>query len=1145
MKRLLSIVTFAILFTCYSVASAQQRSDVMKELLSAPAPTPRTAGVATETATEPAPKVFDKAPPDDAPIEDLFQYWTPRRNDSGKNGPSDIVRQRLLDATLDNLEGLSTLLPLFRSSESYAEKIKQALDNSSDKPELEHSRKEIRKWLVFNSKYFLGELLSLANKVKDRTDYGSVENAEVLTALAKLDWSRAEPLLQTLSNTGQQRTSTLALRLLYEHSVDEKDATAELKFRTRLQSIAADKNFPGHARDTAIEALSMKEWSGRDDWYLSLITDESVISLHDGSYGFSPLGTVFNSDPDKWIPVMTKLVTGKDRAAQQAAASCLARYAIASPRRDAILPVLRWLTEPDWIPISGTERAWFMQKMADLDVPESIPGLIWIVENDEWNRQWAGRTLAHYKDARAIPALKKALAQSNDNERPMILEGLLASGGLTEIEQLNALEAYATKLTTASGREEVTSYRSRETLPLPVSIGLYLATMNNPPDTVVRAVLTRAGNLKKTNEAVSKSLLEIAHRWQGRQIDVDLIKRIGANTADANTIITALERRTALRESVPAELSSLLAASGEPQGIGAILLENNEMAAAILSSSDPAAQIGVLAAARLTQTPLPINLVGPLLKSKNALLATAAERYLLAEDSKEAQTLLREHHPNEAFITGWRENIELMGGDNFDQFGKGEDQLRAELLKPDGPVEIFAMLANNDHNSQVLRIYPDKAVYTFYEDATRYRERVVPKAELAVFRDFLSNNRVADLGPQIGPCHHNCWISEFVMLSRETGRRLFSHVAFDGPAMVIHANLERLGSGEGASTHYNFGKEIKGLEVLYADPRLEVKDVWQRGDEIRIFVEREETEDEKDKLRAAEASDDDVDITTTKYRQRELERLNARLSWRTLKDKDAGSITTAPEGYSKYDATRFPLDDGDAASRRNDEQVQLLDANTILLARNFDGLWKQTAGAKAVRISGEDGAYALPIVTPDGKWAVLAKTDNDWSKPNYLVRVNLETETEYRIKLEPADQFDPIRFLPLHGKILLRRAKDGPDDWSSANPVGPETPEYYLLDPKTGESQLVSGEFAPLRQDGKRFLQPADVPGEYWAAIPDHDKNQTRIGRYNLKDFSFKPVLTVPQISFDSMSMWVDEKQGKLYVVYKSQLLRLPLKSTP
>lgn len=78
-----------------------------------------------------------------------------------------------------------------------------------------------------------------------------------------------------------------------------------------------------------------------------------------------------------------------------------------------------------------------------------------------------------------------------------------------------------------------------------------------------------------------------------------------------------------------------------------------------------------------------------------------------------------------------------------------------------------------------------------------------------------------------------------------------------------------------------------------------------------------------------------------------------------------------------------------------------------------------------------------------------------------------------------------------------------------------------------------------------RFLQSTGEPDQYWAAIPNETKNQTVVGRYNLKDFSFKPVPTVPQISFDSMSMCVDEKEGKLYLVYKSQVLRLPLKNTP
>jgi hypothetical protein len=73
------------------------------------------------------------------------------------------------------------------------------------------------------------------------------------------------------------------------------------------------------------------------------------------------------------------------------------------------------------------------------------------------------------------------------------------------------------------------------------------------------------------------------------------------------------------------------------------------------------------------------------------------------------------------------------------------------------------------------------------------------------------------------------------------------------------------------------------------------------------------------------------------------------------------------------------------------------------------------------------------------------------------------------------------------------------------------------------------------------FLQATEKHDEFWAAVSDEKKNQTQIGRYSVKDFSFKPVMTVPQLIFASMSMWVDAEQKKVYVVYKSQLLRLPL----
>ena len=1135
MSRLIYISALAILLACGLNISAQERAgsdEVLKQLLSAPAPTPRN-GETTEKKERPE-NFFDKdnPPPDDAPLEDLFDYWKGRSEKFYKGGPSNTVKQRLLDAYVDDLEKLVSLLPLFTSSETFVEKIKQAFDKAESESASTHLRGEIKKWLVFNSKYFPGELLSLANKTKDDGPNGYIKNDTALAALAKVHWSTAKPLLESLVNSGQQRTSILAFTLLYRHSVEEKETTAELEFRSQLQSIASNRSVLGRARDEAIKVLSQTDWSGRDEWYLSLFSDESLINVQDGNQLFSPLNRLFERDPDKWIPVMTRLVAGKDPVPRQAAASCLARYAPKSPRRDAILPILPWLTDQKWIPISALDRLGFIHTMGEVDIPESVPSLIWIVEDNNFSGRYAARALARYKDPRAIPALKKALAESEEDDRPLILEGLLGSGGLTETEQVDALEAYAAKMITESGRAEVERDRSRDddSLPVPVSTGRYLAQLEGPPDTLVRAVLTRAANVGKRNEPLRRSLLQIAHRWQGSQVDIDLIKRIAANTAEANAIITVLNRSANLRESLKSELHSLLAVSGAPQGIGAVLLADSGAARSILTSTDQAAQIALLACARLTQTVLPVNLVGPFLKSKNTLLANAAERYLLAEDSKEARTLLLQHHPNEAFITGWRENIQLMSGSNFDQMGKVEEKLRAELFKPDGPREIISLIRNTDQLSQVLRIYADRAAYTSYDDSTSYREREVSKAELADIKAYVSTNQLDDRGPLIEEsCHHFCGALEVLILTKEGGRRTFSHTGmgfFDFMFMTFHIVNDR----NKTRTHYNFEKDIKGLETLFADESLEVLDVWQRGEEVRIFVSRAETIEELKADRTNE-EDDDNETARLERRQRERVRWRARFSWRSLKNKDVSSVTAAPDGYSTIDVARFPLDEKDEAAYRDDRQAQVLTSDSILIARNFDGLWKQVAGTKAVRISRDEEAYRNPVVTPDGKWLVVSKADSR-SSPSYLLRMNLETGQEFRVGLKPSDLLHAVVFVPVHNKIMLRRAKD--ERASSA--------VYYLLDPKTGEVQSISGEFAPLHEEGKRFLQPTDKPGEYWAAIPDGNKNQTQVGRYNLKDFSFTPVLTVPKILFASMSMWVDEEQEKLYLVYRGELLRLPLK---
>ena len=266
--------------------------------------------------------------------------------------------------------------------------------------------------------------------------------------------------------------------------------------------------------------------------------------------------------------------------------------------------------------------------------------------------------------------------------------------------------------------------------------------------------------------------------------------------------------------------------------------------------------------------------------------------------------------------------------------------------------------------------------------------------------------------------------------------------------------------------------------------------------------------------------------------------MKARVSWRTL--GRTGETTTQPEVYSSLDESKFEIDDEEFPSHLNERLARAVTRGVVVLAGVLGkaGLWKKPGLQKAVRIAG--GQYADPIVTDDGKWAVAAKTDTDWAQPNYVVRVNLNTGREYRVAIPAADQFEPVSYVAAHSSVLLRRAKD--DNGPSLNrSVGPETPEYYLLDVATGAARLVQGVFEPLSEEGPRFLQPTSTPNEFWAAIPDRAKNQTQVGRYNLNDFSFKRLLQVPHITFDSMSMWIDEGAARMYVVYQNQLLRLPL----
>ena len=221
-------------------------------------------------------------------------------------------------------------------------------------------------------------------------------------------------------------------------------------------------------------------------------------------------------------------------------------------------------------------------------------------------------------------------------------------------------------------------------------------------------------------------------------------------------------------------------------------------------------------------------------------------------------------------------------------------------------------------------------------------------------------------------------------------------------------------------------------------------------------------------------------------------------------------------------------------------------AGDVEIRTDQDGLFKFSRG-KPTRL--RQGWYSDPVIMPNGQWVVVYTYDDE-AGPK-LVRVNLVNGREFPIELPEYMAYLPTAYVSTLNKVLAvqQNEHDGEEGYEGEgeaeidDTVGddPGPSEMLLIDPLTGATQPVSGEFRPLTQQTYRPLQKTAKLNEYWAAIPDVEKNETIVGVYDTKTFGFKTLLRVPKMTFNSMNMWVDEAERQVYFVYRGHLLRMPL----
>lgn len=1107
--------------------------------------------------------VSDKPPADDAPINELITYWRARRYKvlvAGKDKPSDRVRERILEACENRpwLFGqLTHVLP--ETAETYDRIHRLLTENGKEQDSGEGWQQPLRHWLKSNSLYYREELVEEVRRLgqSNQMDLSPVHS------LAQLDWDQARPLVEAMTNGADPFRAAQAWGILYDQTRRSGDSAQAEILRSQLQAMVVNRQSPVSVRQTAFQSLMAAEWSGQEEWYLSLFADPllSGVKLAEGKEyaktgpdfsgsqkpiarqqsddeggSFNILWLPVQQNPAKWLPVALRLVGSSDRMIHLAAVSCLASFLATEsdakePARQAAQALLPWLTDPNW---GGNLERWsYLGALAKMDLPESLPGLIWVLDNDEdaTSRAVAAEALIRYRNPQANPALRRALhRETNEMLREPFIAALgqagPAAGGFSDEEAMAAIEAYARHVTTPEGKKEIAEIAdltSEKTLPLPISIGRVYDERDDIEltESLAAKLFARAKAVRSAEPAAARRMLSIAERCGLVVADLNLIERIGEGLVDLDALKLALKSRERMRKRVPDELFTLFKKGGYASGMAALLLGDEDNYNNLLKGKDSTAQTALLAAARYVREKLPVDLVGKLLDSNQTL--AAAENYLEVEDSAEARRLIWAKHPGEARIVGERVRSEPERGDSV--INRWEEKMRNEVRSEGGSEEIYALVPNHSpdlYGSIVIRVTKGSAEINLYKFEGRRQRRFLTATELRELREFAVRDEVENLRLHDRESYGGYETSgirfEYLRLTKDGGRRVMTISPRRPPpnGATLHEQLtgkfyQFSHTGE-FKLRYDMEDRIPGLEVLLADDSRSVFTACQENRELKVLIEPEKEGRVPSDRAAAE--------------------------WHLFTASQLGNVTDEPRScgyqnsflYTPNWLKEFRGQLGVAIDWRSKSgEVWFSPANI----EGEPGIWKLEESKSPVKVV--SGTYLNSIATPDGKWLVAKKTVQTADKFDLqITRIQVATGREFVVNAPQLSGHYPIAFVATHNKVLLGQGhyQYGRDFTGGTN---------YLLDAETGALQQVKGEFRPLQDQTARPLQATDRPNEFWAAMYDQQKKATVVGRYDARLFAFTPVVELPEIRIGSPDLWVDAAEGKLYVTYLGHLLRVPL----
>jgi hypothetical protein len=738
-----------------------------------------------------------KPPHEEAPVQMLLAYWSSLDYDEeGRTRgprtdarPSERALRRMLDACEASPNILGFLVYYLPREGELVERAKRIYERVKDAKVLA-DEVEIRFHFLCHTACMRDELAKevlrpdiVWKEDEDGHKSGSAWayrdwGTNAVDNLASIDWSFAAPILEKLAADDTRPGHACALAQLCAHARATGDAARAERLRKALVAAVekgegramgeGDEEALGHALTTVLGV----EWEGRDAWY---------VSLFGRAQKPRSLAAPVLSAPERWLPLVCRAIAGGDPKSRGAAAECLlhaAQKTSAAARRVELLrPILPWLGDPAWGEAFDVwwNRERLMRALRTTRLGDCVTGLAWAVEHEEGDlRLEAGLTLAAYRDARAIPALRSALESAKFPwETSKILEALLDLDAFTDADICALLQKRP--LIDAFGKLEKGRTRVGPLVP-----GVW-------------------GVRDAEHRWNAPELLEAVAGWDCADTARLALYAMLDLKANANVVAGMVKAYEAYRKYCATDLRLIAERKGTFAGLAAALSGESAIGARILDGDDEDARTALLLAGRLTRLALPFDRVcAAFARAKNDLRSPAG-LYLFALDTPAARTVLREAHKDRYLIFG-----------TYGECTGPEDRLDDEqsfveaILAPDGVDEVFVLSHEYGELWRCDLRVKDGRCGLFQLGLNIVNpgliSRLVSAAELAALRRCIEENDADELASLDYPVLEGEEVAEgyhFLHLTRQGGVRFWigypwEHGAEGTPQDAVRQMLKQL-----------------------------------------------------------------------------------------------------------------------------------------------------------------------------------------------------------------------------------------------------------------------------------------------------------------------------------------------------------------